>query len=111
MDHASIQSHIHDAIVVVDDRRRQHEFVVFTKNHQQLPVNSAVKGLVHQRRGEEVDWKGDIVVMKRGVRSDKLVNLVSKKDRILANFVVKRWVDTGVEDGANLINLQVYSRN
>ena len=89
MSNASTQAYIHNAVVVVHHSNKKDKFVVFIKHHQYLPANLAVAKL-RDCRSQEPVWRGDVVVMKKSVYSDKLVNLVSKKDRALANFVVKR---------------------
>ena len=79
---AEIQSYIHDANVSVVYKRKIHSFVIFIKNHKQLPQNLSVARLV----GGAPEWRGDIVIIKRGVK-EGLVN-IQREDNALADFAV-----------------------
>ncbi|KAF8057801.1 hypothetical protein FPV67DRAFT_1455888 [Lyophyllum atratum] len=78
-----LQPHIHDAIVVVREGERETQFHVFVKNHRYLPVNDIIAGW-----GVGMGWKGDIVVMRKGIMHD-FVNMQTR-DIPLADFAVRR---------------------
>ena len=81
---ASVQSYVHDAAVTVVENGKHHRFIVFTKNHKELPYNLAVDRLV----GDEAEWRGDIVVVKRG-KNGGLVNF-RREHNDLADFAVQQ---------------------
>uniref|UniRef100_A0A8H7XNX9 Uncharacterized protein n=1 Tax=Psilocybe cubensis TaxID=181762 RepID=A0A8H7XNX9_PSICU len=55
-----LQPYIHDAIVSISNRGKIAQFHVFVKNHCRLPPNRSI------RRWRVRNWKGDIVVFKKG---------------------------------------------
>lgn len=78
-----MQPHIHDGIISIKHRRMNKisKFQIFVKNHKHLPANMSL------RRWRNVQWRGDIVVIKMG-KSHGLVN-ISPADSKLADFAVK----------------------
>ncbi|KAF8874089.1 hypothetical protein BD779DRAFT_1451188, partial [Infundibulicybe gibba] len=78
-----IQPYIHDAIVSVVHRNATTHFHIFVKNHCQLRPNKII-----QRWSPARTWRGDILVMRKGVSHD-LVNLHGG-DGALADFAVKK---------------------
>lgn len=74
---AEVQPYIHDINVKVQHESRIHLFTVFCKNHCALPVNPAVRNI-------RDDWKGDILVMRRGQKTPyRYVNLQSGDRRLV----------------------------
>lgn len=83
MGRSEIQSYVHDATVTVVENGKHHRFIIFMKNHKELPSNLSVARLL----GDEAEWRGDIVVVRRGV-NDGLVNF-RREDNNLADFAVR----------------------
>lgn len=54
-------------------------------------MNSAVKKLF---RGREtvLEWRGDIDVVQISTKTDRFINLVSKRGQQVAKFAVKKYV-------------------
>lgn len=77
-----LQPFIHDAVVTVVYRKKTTRFHVFVKNHVRLRQN----GIIQRWTG--AGWKGDIVVMRKGVIED-FVSLRGGDHR-LADFAVKK---------------------
>lgn len=64
MEGNDIQPNVHKANVSVVWRRKTYRFTVFVKNHKRLPLNQAIARLMQ----DGTAWRGDFVVMKRGLR-------------------------------------------
>jgi len=80
MSASQTQSYVHDLCIDVQDGSRVFSFVVFFKNHAYLPLNRSLPDL---------GLKGDVVVMRKGVRG-ALVNM-RERDRFLSDFLVARF--------------------
>lgn len=85
MEAPKLQPHIHDTVVIVHHHGRRTRYHIFVKNHKYLPQNEIVDGW-----GLGVEWRGDIVLMRKG-RSWKedLVNL-PYNEQFIADFAVAR---------------------
>ncbi|KAF8963372.1 hypothetical protein BDZ97DRAFT_1919811 [Flammula alnicola] len=79
-----LQPRIHDGVVTIIHRRKETRFHVFVKNHCRLRQNESI------RRWKNSHWKGDVVVMKKGL-SDELVNL-GPRDGHLADYAAKKFI-------------------
>jgi hypothetical protein len=78
------QPYVHDGVVTVLDGAQTVHFHLFVKNHKLLRENEIVQGW-----NVGATWRGDILVMRKGVRHE-VVNLRGKSDRRLADFAVKK---------------------
>ena len=72
--------------MIVDRQKKTHHFYFFFKNHCRLPVNQTVRAL---QEGEP--WNGDIVILCRAARSNRVVNMRGK-DAHLADFALWMYV-------------------
>jgi hypothetical protein len=82
----NIQSHIHDAEVVIWANGKDHHFTIFFKNHISLPENKSAPKIA----SADHPWRGDILLMRRGHRGG-YVN-VRSEDCILGRRAVRLWV-------------------
>ncbi|KAF8055446.1 hypothetical protein FPV67DRAFT_1435785 [Lyophyllum atratum] len=79
-----LQPFIHDGVIAIQPRRGQlTRFHIFVKNHCHLPRNRIIA-----RWGIGQGWKGDIVIMRKGVVHE-FVGLRSRDAR-LADFAVRK---------------------
>jgi len=70
MKEPNLQPRIHDAVVTVEVNGIKNLFRIFVKNHRHLITNKVVEGMGRPQ------WKGDIVVMRKGERpEDEVVGL------------------------------------
>jgi len=60
MKELNLQPRIHDAVVTVEVNGIKNLFCIFVKNHHCLITNKVVEGMGGPQ------WKGDIVVMRKG---------------------------------------------
>lgn len=79
----NIQPYVHDGVFSVVHRGKTSRFHVFVKNHKALSKNRIV-----QRWTLGVLWKGDILVMRKGV-AHEVVNMRGK-DANLIDYAIKR---------------------
>lgn len=81
MGHHSLQPYVHDVVVYVhhqaaDGLSTTSKFQVFFKRHVHLPHN------------EELDLKGDVVVMRVASRNQLSVVNMRRSDTKIADFIV-----------------------
>jgi len=70
MKEPNLQPRIHDGVVTVEVGKIKHRFHIFVKNHCRLVTNEVIDGMGIPQ------WKGDIVVMRKGDRpEDEVVGL------------------------------------
>jgi hypothetical protein len=70
MKEPNLQPRIHDGVVTVEVGGIENRFHIFVKNHRRLIINEVIEGMGVPQ------WKGDIVVMRKGDRpEDEVVGL------------------------------------
>ena len=70
MKEPNLQLRIHDGVVMVEVGRIKNRFHIFIKNHCRLTINEVIEGMGVPQ------WKGGIIVMRKGERpEDKVVGL------------------------------------
>ena len=70
MKEPNLQPRIHDGVVTVEVGGIKNRFHIFVKNHRRLITNEVIEGMGIPQ------WKGDIVVMRKGDRpEDEVVGL------------------------------------
>lgn len=84
MKERDIQPRIHDGIVTVEVDGFTHRFHIFVKNHRRLSVNSVIEGM------DLPSWKGDIVIMRKGDRSEDEVVGLRAGDAQLVDFAIEK---------------------
>jgi hypothetical protein len=86
LDGASLQSHVHDCLVFVDDGQHSFSYDVFYKRHKFLPINSSIPDVDDADR-----MRGDVLVMRRGRTGDGVVNM-RERDTVIADLFMSRLV-------------------
>ena len=76
-----IQPFIHEAHVTLRDKGSKHQFLVFCQNHLHLSVNTSI--------GRERNWRGDIVVMRLGIKDPRVINMRTG-DGARVDYMVKQ---------------------
>jgi hypothetical protein len=84
MKEPNLQPRIHDAVVTVEVNRIKNRFHIFVKNHRRLITNEVV-----ERMGGP-QWKGDIVVMRKGERPEYEVVGLHPGDAQLIDIAIQQ---------------------
>ncbi|KAI6161401.1 hypothetical protein EDD17DRAFT_1458014, partial [Pisolithus thermaeus] len=84
---ATLQPYIHNCQVTVHEGRHTYNYCVFFKRHCRLQVNALLSG--------DGEFRGDVMVMRIGTRTRRVVNMRAR-DSVIADYIVNRSVNTSI---------------